>query len=94
MARGGELFAYLEFRLLLVERSGDGTAVKPLYEGSEPRLVEVRSVSGFFEQVGRNTQYVIHPEEILADNFAMLVLGDTNVPSPAILDKIKDILTK
>jgi hypothetical protein len=51
-------------------------------------------VSGFYEQVGRNTQYIIHPEEILADNFAMLVMGDQNVPSPEILKKLQDVLTE
>jgi hypothetical protein len=44
--------------------------------------------------VGRNTQYIIHPEEILADNFALLVLGETSIPSPVILEKMKDALGK
>jgi hypothetical protein len=51
-------------------------------------------VSGFYEQVGRNTEYIIHPEEILADNFAMLVMGDQNVPSPEILRKVQGVLTQ
>lgn len=49
-------------------------------------------VSGFFEQVGRNTNYVIHPEEILADNFSLLILGERRVPSPEILEKMQGIL--
>jgi hypothetical protein len=94
VARGGEFFNYLQFRFLLVERSGDSMGVKAIYDGPEPRLADVRSATGFFEQVGRNTQYIIHPEEILADNFALLVLGETGVPSPVILQKMKDALTK
>ena len=90
--RGGEFFRYLVFRLLLVERSGDPTAVKPVYDGPEPRLVDMNKVSGFFEQVGKNTGYIIHPEEILAENFALLVLEERNMPSPEILSKIKEVL--
>jgi hypothetical protein len=57
-------------------------------------LVAAQEVSGFVEQVGQNTDYVIHPEEILADNFALLVIGQQNVPSPEILHKMKAILTR
>lgn len=94
MSRGGEFFDYLNFQLLLVERSGNPPIVKPLFDGSKPRLVDVQQVSGFFEQVGRNTEYIIHPEEILADNFVLLVLGGRSVPSPDVLDRIKRVLTK
>jgi hypothetical protein len=91
--RGGEFFQYMQFQLLLVDRQGDAPVAKPRYEGSQPRLVDVQQVTGFFEQVGRNTQYIIHPEEILADNFADLVLQDRQVPSPEILKKMRDVLT-
>jgi hypothetical protein len=89
--QGGEFFAYIQFRLLLVERSGTSN-VKALYDGRNPRLVDVGEVSGFMEQVGRNTDYVIHPEEILANNFTLLAMGETDVPSPELLGKIKKAL--
>jgi len=92
--RGGEFFFYMASQLLLVDRQGDSPNAKPMYVGSQPRLVEYDQVSGFYEQVGRNTDYIIHPEEILADNFAMLVMGDQNVPSPEILKKLQDVLTE
>jgi hypothetical protein len=56
--------------------------------------VDVSNVSGFFEQIGKNTKYIIHPEEILADNFALLFLGNKDVPSPEIIRKMKDVLDK
>jgi len=90
--RGGEFFRYLVFRLLLVERSSDPAAVKPVYDGPEPKLVDMSRISGFFEQVGKNTGYIIHPEEILADNFALLVLEERNMPSPEIIRKVKEVL--
>lgn len=92
-ARGGLFFDYLQFRLLLVEDAGNPGSVKPMYDGTRPKLVEVGQVTGFFEQVGRNTQYVIHPEEILADNFTFLVLGSTDLPSPEIVDRLRRALS-
>ncbi len=92
--RGGEFFRYLEFQLLVVERQGTSLRVKPRYVGSEPQLVAPGQVSGFFEQIGRNTQYVIHPEETLADNFAELLLPGPQVPSPEILRKMEAVLTE
>jgi len=73
--RGGQFFNYLELWFLVVERRGNGVDVMPVYEAARPKLLQLREVSRFFEQVGRNTNYIIHPEEILADNFALLVTG-------------------
>lgn len=92
--RGGEFFAYLQFQFLLVEKDGRSGNLKPVTEGSSPKLVGMERVSGFMEQVGRNTDYIIHPEEILADNFALLVLGEHNVPSPEIPQRMKEVLMR
>jgi len=90
--RGGEFFNYLQFKLLLVERPNNGLVVKPMAKDRKPILVDVGQVSGFFEQVGKNTGYIIHPEEILADNFALLAMGESDLPSPKIVEKIQGIL--
>ena len=75
--RGGEFFQYLQFRLAL---QGEDPQVS---SGEQP-FVEVKDVSGFFEQVGHNTDYIIHPEEIMADNFALALSGEAaatkNIP--------------
>lgn len=91
-AKGGEFFDYLNFKLLLVEKGNASTPAQPRNDDSGPRLVEVKDVTGFFEQIGKNTGYIIHPEEIAADNFAMLVLKDVKPASPEILSKMQDIL--
>jgi len=44
--------------------------------------------------VGRNTGYIIHPDEILADNFVLLVNQSKNVRSPEILEKMRAVLAK
>ncbi len=92
LRKGGHFFHYLQFRLLLVERAENSDAVTPLYEGEQPRLIDVPQASGFHEQIGKNTRYIIHPEEILADNFAFLVLGKPNLPSPEIVERLEKIL--
>jgi hypothetical protein len=85
-------FEYLQFQFLVVERSGGSQNFKAVSDGSLPTLVGMEHVSGFMEQVGRNTDYIIHPEEILADNFALLVLSEQNVASPEILGKMREVL--
>ena len=87
MERGGEFFHYLTFALLAIEQ-GDSGAVYQSVDGS-PRLLGVNAVGGYFEQVGRNTNYIIHPEEILADNFALMVQGVTAVRTPELLTAMR-----
>ena len=89
--QGGSFFKYLQFRLLL-EAVGDEAATASAPADSGPRLVEVEEVSGFFEQIGRNSSYIIHPEEILAVNFALMVTGETEFPSPEVVEGIRSVL--
>lgn len=90
--QGGEFFDYLRFEFLLVETVNSADPSTATYDDEHIRLVGPDDVSGFYEQVGRNTDYIIHPEEILADNFALLVLGMKKVPSPKVLHDMKEIL--
>ena len=92
--RGGEFFEYLQFQFLVVEKSAGALTLRPALEGSSPKLARPQEVSGFLEQIGRNTEYVIHPEEVLADNFALLVLKKQDVASPDILQKMRDVLAR
>jgi hypothetical protein len=84
-AVGSGFFQYLQTRFLLLERFGEGFA-----ETGE--LIEFSEAEGFFEQVGRNTQYLIHPEETLADNFTLAAVGATNLPSPEVVELLKRAL--
>ena len=63
----------------------DGTNWTAQRVSGRPRLLRPADTTGWFEQIGRNTGYTIHPDEILADNFIRLINGDTNLPSPQII---------
>jgi hypothetical protein len=59
--------------------------------------VAPQELQGLFEQVGRNTQYLAHPEEILADNFFQLFVStfrgaSAELQSPEILERMRVIL--
>ena len=41
--------------------------------------------------MGSNTQYIIDPEEVLADNFSLLLTGMTEgLPSPEVIQKMEE----
>lgn len=91
---GGAFFQHLELKLLLVEREGKSGELRPLADkAGKSRLVALDATPDFFEKIGRNTTYIIHPEEIVADNFALLAMETSDVKSPELLDKIKEALT-
>jgi hypothetical protein len=82
--KGGAFFDYLQFKLALTDSSGPTDSGPPVTANAGSRLVDVGDVRGFYEQVGKNTDYIIHPEEILAENFAFLVTKKKDLPSPKI----------
>jgi len=88
--RGGSLFQYLTFRLLVLERVG--TRWQPLLVEGQPRLLDPQNDEAYFARIGRNTRYIIHPEEILADNFALLVMGERDVKTPRVLEGLQAVL--
>ncbi len=53
--------------------------------------------TNFFQVAAINTGYIIHPEEVVADNFAMLCLrragNGPEVPKPEYLDKLEAALS-
>jgi hypothetical protein len=84
--RGGNLFSYLDFKLMELENEG-GVRRAALSQG-QPVLLDPASCPGFYEQIGRNTSYIIHPEEILAENFVLLVNGRINTPTPRVVEAL------
>jgi hypothetical protein len=91
-AAGIPFFGYLTLSMLLVEL--DGASSRPLERNGAPVLLPFNRVAGLQEQIGRNTGYVIHAEEILASNFEMLVQDVPNAPSPDVLERIREVLVR
>jgi SagB-type dehydrogenase family enzyme len=91
---GGSFSMYMKSKLLIVQEDANDKQFKPVLKAGEPLLVDRNDVNGFYEQVGRNTGYLIHPEEAMASNFAILAEGRSDVPSPEILEKMRAVLTK
>ena len=63
-------FSYLTFQLFEVGNRAGTWSVKNKDVGSS-----VEEITGFWEQVGENTRYNIHPDEICADNFVIMAFS-------------------
>ena len=85
----GTFFDYLTQGLLLVE--GDDGTKRARLEDGQPALRRYDQASDLRDQIGRNTNYDIDPEEVMADHFTLLIL-DAPVPEPNYLEQVKTIL--
>lgn len=90
-ARPAEFFSFLRLHWLEVARGEFPPRKAELSD--PPRLHSTADLRGFYEHIGRNTQYIIHPEEILAENFAQLATGETG-PSPEVHQRLRDALQR
>jgi hypothetical protein len=90
--RGGTFFDYLTFRLMVVEPRGQQW--QPVLQDGQPRLLNPRSTTSFHDQIGKNTSYIVHPDEILADNFVHLVNQTKELQSPEIITALRKHLAR
>lgn len=86
-----QFFDYLAFQLFEVQQRDSVWVVVNSDIGYD--LVDVH---GFWEQIGRNTTYTIHPEEVIADNFKLLAWQhyDFNMSQMGIDSAGKDLLRR
>ena len=92
-AIGRDIVDYWILKMLLLEEADGTGGMRPVLRDGEPVLLAISEVSGFSEQVGGNTGYIIHPEEILADNFSLMVTG-RSVESPEVLRKLRGLFVR
>lgn len=64
----------------------------PVQNDGKTVIYDIEQAEDFYEKIGKNTQYIINPEEILADNFAYLLIQKKDLPNPEILTKIAELL--
>lgn len=77
----------------LIEVTVENGVCKPLVkEDGSPVIYKHEDVPDYYEKVGHNTNFDIHPEEIIADNFAFLMMDTPDLPDPDILEEIEEWL--
>ncbi len=66
-------FTYLEFSLFEIIPQADGRWYVRTQEDGLSSTLDLQKLPDFYRQIGDNTTYIIHPDEVLADNFALLM---------------------
>jgi hypothetical protein len=90
--KGGSFFKYLTFKLMVVEKVQDKYQAKVV--DGEPIMLTPGKMESYFAKIGRNTGYIIHPDEVLADNFSYLILDKKNLKTPRVVDEMRKQLAK
>ena len=88
----GGIFQSAFFGLMKVEKQ-NGTFV-PLFENGVPQISNPSAMEDYWKKIGRNSNYIIHPEEIMASNFVFLVNRVNNLPNPEIIDAMYQVITE
>lgn len=76
----------LDFQLLRVDVAGG--ICTPRRRGGSWELVAPSALPGLAAVTGPNSDYFAHPEELMADNFALLLTGRDRAPDRALLDRL------
>lgn len=85
--QGGSFFNYLNVGLVPI----DAHTGKALEKDGKAIIHSLEEAADFYDKVGRNTAYVINPEEVLADNFSFLLAGKVkDLHSPELIQKIEE----
>lgn len=84
---GNTLFDYM--KIGLVPLNGEFI---PVQKSGKTIIYSLDEAEDFYTQVGKNTSYVINPEEIMADNFAYTLIGKKDLPNPEIIQKTQKVL--
>lgn len=85
----GDFFEYVTIGFLKL-KGNDNKEID--YENGQPVIYSMNDLDGFLEQIGKNTAYVLDPEEIMADNFAYTINHKTNLPFPSLIADISSAL--
>ncbi|MFB3788270.1 MAG: hypothetical protein ACE15F_18075 [bacterium] len=88
---GGVLCEYFQSGFAVIEPEGADFRCK--MESGLPVILKAEQLENFYEQIGRNTDYIIQPEELLAVNFQMMVQESPGVVTPWIIEAMARQLT-
>lgn len=73
-----QFFSYVEFNLYQITPNPDGTWTVLTKEDGFTSLLNMDKLPDFFRQIRDNTGYIIHPDEVLADNFSFIMNNQRN----------------
>jgi hypothetical protein len=90
-SKGETLEHLMQLRLLEVRPGLHGEPTEAVMQGGAPVWHAVQDVPDYLDRLGGNTDYVLHPEETLADNFMWLVSARP-VPNPGLLRRLEGAL--
>lgn len=87
---GGNVFEkYVAVSLLAIEEKHG--QMQPKVRQYKPVIYEFQDKMEIFQQVGFNTPYLLHPEEISAEHFTYLITGE-QVRQPEYVEQMKKVL--
>lgn len=90
-ADGDTLLELMQPRLLEVTPGAAPQPTKPVLRNGQPVWFDPEKTPDFMAHLGGNTDYVMHPDETIADNFMFLVSGRA-VKNPQLLRRIEAVL--
>lgn len=68
--------------------------LKAIQDADTTIVYPLEKISDFYDVVGKNTRYIIHPEEIMADNFVIGFFNQQSIPTPELKEKVRKVLTQ
>jgi hypothetical protein len=83
---------YFNLRFLQAEQTSAGQCALSLQNGGAIELSQEQAIAAFHAVAGANTNYVLHAEELLADNFSQLMMGRTDAPNPEVQARLATFL--
>lgn len=84
----GTFFDYLEMGFIPYDDN-----MKPVKKDGATVVYSIKDIDDLFDKVGRNTPYMINPEEILADNFVIAFNNSSfSVQTPELRDSIRALM--
>ena len=83
---------FAEFKLLLAEFEDEASkTLRAVHDKQGVVLIEPYRARGYFSKIGENTDYIIHPEEIMADNFVHMIMQSPSLATPEIPAKMESL---
>jgi hypothetical protein len=79
---------YFDLRFLRVSRDGAGACASASMNAADSYATPQVAMPAMFAVAGANTDYVLHPEETLADKFAQMMVGKPDVPNPEVQTRL------